>query len=552
MRSARPSAVALVLSLFLTGLLIGLSPAVPASAATAPAVEWAAIVDAWPAAGGESYVVMQDTVPTDDGGQVAAGYAIPPYQYLSTDTAQEALVVRFDAAGREVWRTFLGDGIAGPGNFETRRIRRTADGGFVVACSSFLVDSPGPYYYISFLAKLDAAGNPVWRVDFDPTRLDELGDFDILPDGSILAAGGYWDTSRGGMASNAAVAKISPAGALLWVRGAGPDFRGGVRKMAATPDGGFYACAEGGVFVSRYGADGSYLWGVELSGIDGNPYYFEKVVHGIQVDPAGGAVLFGAARETNGVTYGAFRPFTASFDASGRQTGASMVPTASYWNFAVERLADGGLVSAEGIEGSDAAVELVRYDAAGRRLWQLPLGVAGAESYPGAIRATGDGKLVAAGMVRKEFHPGTESYWTVLKGSVLAFDGGGVAAPPPAGAADVRIDVLPGNPVNPVNAAARGLLPVALLSSAGFDAARVDPASVTLEGAPVARAGRFRFHAVRRDVDGDRRADLVLWFEVPALRLSPGTTSVTLRGTAPNGASFSGTDRVRVQFPRRR
>jgi hypothetical protein len=106
--------------------------------------------------------------------------------------------------------------------------------------------------------------------------------------------------------------------------------------------------------------------------------------------------------------------------------------------------------------------------------------------------------------------------------------------------------------VNPVNAAARGLLPVALLSSAGFDAARVDPASVTLDGAPVARAGRFRFHAVRRDVDGDRRADLLLWFDIPALRLAPGATSVTLRGTTVGGVSFSGTDRVRVQHPRRR
>jgi hypothetical protein len=551
MRSARPSAVAFVLPLILTALLLAIFPAAPSSAATAPGIEWTAVIDAWPDAGPASYVVMQDVVPTGDGGRVAAGYAIPPYQYISSDTAQEALVVRFDAAGREVWRAFLGDGLAGPGNFETRRIRGTSDGGFVVGCTSFLLDSPGPYYYTSFLAKLDAAGNPVWRLDFDPTQLDELGDFDILPDGSILAAGGYWDTSRGGMASSTAVAKVSPDGRLLWLRSTDPDIRSGVRKLAAAPDGGFYACSEGGVYVSRYGADGNILWGTELTGIDGNPYYFEKIIHGIGVDPAGGAVLYGAGRTTNGVTYGAFRPFTASFDASGRQTGAFMVPTSSYWNFAVERLADGGLVSAEGVEGSDAGVYLVRYDAAGLELWRVPVGAAGDEPFLEAIRATPDGKLVAAGGFRRDL--GTDDApWGVLKGYVVAFDGGGVAAAPPATATDVRIDVLPGNPVNPVNAAARGLLPVALLSSAGFDAARVDPASVTLDGAPVARAGRFRFHAVRRDVDGDRRADLLLWFDIPALRLAPGATSVTLRGTTVGGVSFSGTDRVRVQHPRRR
>ena len=54
-------------------------------------------------------------------------------------------------------------------------------------------------------------------------------------------------------------------------------------------------------------------------------------------------------------------------------------------------------------------------------------------------------------------------------------------------AKEMAVDIKPQSCPNPVNVASQGVLPVAILGSAEFDVADIDPATVTLEGVPALR-----------------------------------------------------------------
>jgi hypothetical protein len=112
---------------------------------------------------------------------------------------------------------------------------------------------------------------------------------------------------------------------------------------------------------------------------------------------------------------------------------------------------------------------------------------------------------------------------------------------------EVTIDVKPGDPVPTINLHSKGTTAVAVLSGAGFDARDVDPATVRLEGAPVAVKPNGTFMASAEDVDGDGRLDLVLHVETQAFTtLLVGDTSADLTGATFAGAAVHGSDVVRV------
>ena len=75
----------------------------------------------------------------------------------------------------------------------------------------------------------------------------------------------------------------------------------------------------------------------------------------------------------------------------------------------------------------------------------------------------------------------------------------------------VTIDIKPGSYPNTINLGSNGVVPVAILSDADFDATTVDPATVTLAGATVAIRGKGdRLLAAAEDIDDDGDLDLVL------------------------------------------
>jgi hypothetical protein len=105
------------------------------------------------------------------------------------------------------------------------------------------------------------------------------------------------------------------------------------------------------------------------------------------------------------------------------------------------------------------------------------------------------------------------------------------------------LDVKPGSPQNTLNLKSRGVLPVAIPSSADFDATTIDPASLRL-GPNGAKPRAQHVHKV--DVNGDGRLDLKVQFPVQDIGATADTTSLRLTGKLPDGRDFAAEDTVRI------
>ena len=112
----------------------------------------------------------------------------------------------------------------------------------------------------------------------------------------------------------------------------------------------------------------------------------------------------------------------------------------------------------------------------------------------------------------------------------------------------IVIDIKPGDSAtNPINLKANGVIPVAILSDARFDATTADPASLRFSGASVAKTTRGAFRTSVADVNGDGRFDIVVQFETQGLLLTPPDTVGVVTGQTANGLLFRGTDTVQVK-----
>lgn len=111
----------------------------------------------------------------------------------------------------------------------------------------------------------------------------------------------------------------------------------------------------------------------------------------------------------------------------------------------------------------------------------------------------------------------------------------------------VSIQVKPGSSLAPINLKARGVLPVAILSTHDFDATtQIDPGSVSLSGAPIAVGPREQEMVSCQDVNNDGLLDLLVMIDNQALKLSSGATQVILRGQTNTGMAIEGTASVHL------
>jgi hypothetical protein len=90
-----------------------------------------------------------------------------------------------------------------------------------------------------------------------------------------------------------------------------------------------------------------------------------------------------------------------------------------------------------------------------------------------------------------------------------------------------------------INLRSKGVVPVAILSSPGFNVVDVAVNSVTFAGA---LPERF----VYEDVNSDGVSDLVFYFPTQELHLNTSTTEATLTGELTDGVPIIGSDSVRV------
>lgn len=110
----------------------------------------------------------------------------------------------------------------------------------------------------------------------------------------------------------------------------------------------------------------------------------------------------------------------------------------------------------------------------------------------------------------------------------------------------VAIDIRPGSFPNVINLRSNGVVPVAILGAAGFDALQVKPASLRLSGASVKTIGKGQYSCHAEDVNGDGRTDLVCQFVTSQLTLAPGATLAVLEGELNDGTRIRGEDSVQT------
>lgn len=115
---------------------------------------------------------------------------------------------------------------------------------------------------------------------------------------------------------------------------------------------------------------------------------------------------------------------------------------------------------------------------------------------------------------------------------------------------EVSIDVKPGSDTNPIRLAAAGLVPVAVVSTPGFDATTVEVSTACLWPASDPGGGVCGpAHPIGHieDVDGDGTADALFHFRVPDIGLSPRDTAICLSGSTTDGVEIEGCDVVTVR-----
>jgi hypothetical protein len=110
----------------------------------------------------------------------------------------------------------------------------------------------------------------------------------------------------------------------------------------------------------------------------------------------------------------------------------------------------------------------------------------------------------------------------------------------------VSIDILPEHFPNTIDLQSTGRLPVAILSTVGFDATTIVPASLRLAGVSLSGTGGTPNHVRVRldDVNGDGRRDLVAEFRIERLRFAPHDLVADVWGRTRRGELFSGSDFV--------
>ena len=107
----------------------------------------------------------------------------------------------------------------------------------------------------------------------------------------------------------------------------------------------------------------------------------------------------------------------------------------------------------------------------------------------------------------------------------------------------IAIDIKPRGFPNSINPKSKGVIPVAILTTATFDAVTVDPTTVLFgangtEAAPV--------HSALEDVDGDGDIDMILHFRTQQTGIRCGDTSARLTGKTTSGQDVEGSDSVQT------
>ena len=110
---------------------------------------------------------------------------------------------------------------------------------------------------------------------------------------------------------------------------------------------------------------------------------------------------------------------------------------------------------------------------------------------------------------------------------------------------ELNIDIKPGSEPNCFNQNERGVIPVAILGSAGLDVSQINVGTLSLQGLVVKMAGKsHRYLAHIGNVNADKYPDLVVQFQDSDSWIAGGNGTATLTGELLNGTPIQGSDSI--------
>ena len=108
----------------------------------------------------------------------------------------------------------------------------------------------------------------------------------------------------------------------------------------------------------------------------------------------------------------------------------------------------------------------------------------------------------------------------------------------------VTIDIKPGSDENPINTKSKGVIPVAILSTADFDVTDIDGSTVTF-GPNGATESHSKVHF--EDVNGDGLTDMVVHFKIQDTGIGKSSTEACITGTTYDETAIKGCDVIRTK-----
>jgi uncharacterized delta-60 repeat protein len=389
---------------------------------------------------------------------------------------------------------------------------------------------------------LDASFGSGGRVTTNFGGFDSALGVALQADGRIVAAGG------GGPGSDFALARYDAGGSLDTSFGSGGTVTTNVTAFEAATAVAVQADGKivttGSTFSSgfqqfalvRYNADGSLDSGFGAGGIVTTDFGLGSGFGGALVVQSDGRIVAAGRAGTDLLVarYNADGSPDASFGSGGKVTtdfGGTLFDAA----FGVAVQSNGKILAAgTPFGGPSPDFALARYNADGSL--DATFGSAGkvTTDFGGfdvafGVQLQADGKIVAAG----QGGPGADFALARYEGEPTAIA--------------VSVDVKPGSSRNPVELSSNGVVPVAILTTDGFDATTVDPSSVCFGDAenPVER-DCTEAHGTGHveDVNGDGRPDLLLHYETTETGIDPGDTTACLSGRTFAGVTAEGCDSI--------
>lgn len=360
---------------------------------------------------------------TMDGGIIVAGKSQSNNGDVTTNYGKNDFwILKLSSSGQMVWKKTYG----GSGDDVAYAVRKTVDGGYMVAGSSSSTDGDvsGNHGLLdAWLLRLDSLGNVVWNKCFGGSGNDLAYELSNTSDGGFAFAGytksNDGDISGGSHASGDYwIAKINSLGDLVWSRtygGSGYDF---AHAMQQAGDGGYYlsgyarstdgdvqvAYGQEDMWILKLDDEGNQVWQKTYGGTGG------EGAGALTVTTDGGCILAGITHSFNMDVQGnhgfAHDYWVVKIDDLGnKQWAVCLGGTNTEDAHSIIQTSDGGyVVSGKGDSNDGDATTnngghdywLVKLNAAGTIQWQKSFGGSLDDEANGIVE-TSNGELVAAG-----------------------------------------------------------------------------------------------------------------------------------------------------------